>query len=191
MWAWRRDGWNLAKPWLTGLGREVAWFLSVFSKSVTVPALVTALPVIRLIDTDTPNCQLQNVRNRSRNRACDGLAKYRRSQTNIRPSGWREGGGPEMDRASLARYFTVPPHRVWGLMKSSPLISSHYPLCADATTPHITLYLSSQCMQTLELMVPVRSGLITEWWIPDFLTRTLRFRFICSAISAENALVWI
>lgn len=51
--------------------------LFIFSLAVTVPGLVTALPVILLIDSDTINWQLQNVSNRSRNCVCHRLAKHR------------------------------------------------------------------------------------------------------------------
>lgn len=51
--------------------------LFIFSLAVTVPVLVTALPVILLIDSDTINWQLQNVNNHSRNCVCHRLAKHR------------------------------------------------------------------------------------------------------------------
>lgn len=49
----------------------------IFSKLVTVPVLVTALPAILFIGSDTVNWQLQNVSDQSRNYVCHRLARYR------------------------------------------------------------------------------------------------------------------
>ncbi len=55
----------------------------IFSNPVTVPALVTAIPVVLLIDSDPVNRQLQNVSNQSRNYVCHKLAKHKWFQRNI------------------------------------------------------------------------------------------------------------
>lgn len=99
--------------------------LHIFSKPVTVPVLVTAIPVILLIDSDTVNWQLQNVSNQSRNYLCHRACKIQMVLEKHRAPIWVQVQGTasfywtELDTALLYQLF----HKISGTLG---LINRHH-----------------------------------------------------------------